>query len=144
MGRKRAFGWRRRMAGVVVLAVLIGGGWGWWHMQHWRPDARAFPIQGVLVDASDGSADFRAFRAIGARFAYLEASDGAQARDPAFARNLAAAREAHLKVGAVHRYDPCVAADIRPPTSSPWSRATRRCCRRPSSSTRWPMPARRG
>ena len=111
MGRKRTFGWRRRLAGVVVLAVLIGGGWGWWRMQHWRPDAQAYPIQGVLVGASDGRADFRTFRAIGARFAYLEASDGANARDPAFAGNLAAAREAHLKVGAVHRYDPCVPAD---------------------------------
>ncbi|MBO0749261.1 MAG: glycoside hydrolase family 25 protein, partial [Porphyrobacter sp.] len=49
--------------------------------------------------------------AIGARFAYLEASQGAGARDPAFARNLAAAREAGLETGAVHRYDPCVAAD---------------------------------
>ena len=111
MGRKRAFGWRRRMAGAVLLAVLVAGGWGWWRLQHWRPDARAFPVQGVLVGASDGEADFRAFRAIGARFAYLEASDGAAARDPGFSRNLAMARAAGLKVGAVHRYDPCVPAD---------------------------------
>lgn len=111
MGRKRAFGWRRRMAGAVLLAVLVAGGWGWWRLQHWRPDAKAFPVQGVLVGASDGEADFRAFRAIGARFAYLEASDGATARDPGFSRNLAMARAAGLKVGAVHRYDPCVPAD---------------------------------
>jgi lysozyme len=111
MGRKRVFGWRRRVAGVVLLALLVAAGWGWWRLQHWRPDPARFPVQGVLIGAGDGAADFRAFRAIGARFAYLEASAGASARDPAFSRNFAAAREAKLKVGAVHRYDPCVAAD---------------------------------
>lgn len=111
MGRKRTFGWRRRIAGVLLLAVLVAGGVGWWRLRHWRPDAVKFPVQGVLIGAADGPADFHALRAIGARFAYLEASEGADARDPAFARNLAAAREAKLKVGAVHRYDPCIPAD---------------------------------
>jgi lysozyme len=111
MGRKKAFGWRRRMAGAVLLAALVAGGWGWWRLQHWRPDPATFPVQGVLVGAGDGPVDFRAFHAIGARFAYLEASAGADGRDPAFARNLAAVRGSGLKVGAVHRYDPCVPAD---------------------------------
>lgn len=111
MGRKRVFGWRRRIAGVVLLALLLAGGWGWWRLQHWRPDPAKFPVQGVRVGAGDGAVDFRALRAIGARFAYLDASDGAGGHDPAFSRNLATAREAGLKVGAVHRYDPCVVAD---------------------------------
>lgn len=111
MGRKRVFGWRWRIAGTVTLVALLAGGWGWWRLQHWRPDAKAFPVEGVEIGASDGKADFQAFKAIGARFAYLDASDGANARDPAFSRNLAAAREAGLKAGAVHRYDPCVPAD---------------------------------
>jgi len=111
MGRKKPFGWRWRIAGAVVLAALLAGGWGWWRLQHWRPDARAFPVQGVEIDAGDGPADFRAFRAIGARFAYLDASDGAAGRDPAFDRNLAAVRGSGLKFGVVHRYDPCVPAD---------------------------------
>lgn len=111
MGRKRAFGWRWRIAGALALVALLAGGWGWWRLQHWRPEAEAFPVQGVLVGARDGPPDFRAFRAIGARFAYLEASDGASARDPVFSRNLALARAAGLKTGAVHRYDPCIPAD---------------------------------
>jgi lysozyme len=115
MGRKRTFGWRRRFAGALILVALVAAGWGWWRLQHWRPDPAVYPVQGVLggardADGSEGP-DFRAFKAIGARFAYLEASDGATARDPAFSRNLAAAREAGLKAGAVHRYDPCVPAD---------------------------------
>jgi lysozyme len=115
MGRKRAFGWRWRIAGALALVALLGGGWGWWQLQHWRPEPKAFPVQGIEIDASDGQGDsgpnFRAFRAIGARFAYLEASDGANARDPAFSRNLALARAAGLETGAIHRYDPCVPAD---------------------------------
>lgn len=111
MGRKRAFGWRWRIAAAVALVALVAAGWGWWRLQHWRPETQAFPVQGVLVGARDGRVDFRSFKAIGARFAYLEASQGAAARDSAFVRNLAAARAAGLRVGAVHRYDPCVPAE---------------------------------
>ena len=111
MGRKRSFRWRWRIAGAVVLLALAAGGWGWWRFEHWRPDPKRFPVQGVEIGAADGAVDFRAFRAIGARFAYLDASDGAGGRDPAFARNLAAVRGSGLAFGAVHRYDPCVPAD---------------------------------
>ncbi|MGZ3249011.1 MAG: glycoside hydrolase family 25 protein [Croceibacterium sp.] len=95
----------------MALVALLAGGGGWWRLQHWRPNAKSFPVEGVEIGAGDGPADFHAFKAIGARFAYLDASDGADARDPAFSRNLAAAREAGLKAGAVHRYDPCIPAD---------------------------------
>jgi lysozyme len=111
MGRKRAFPWRRRFAALLLLAVLIGGSWAWWHGQHWRPAAEDYPAQGVLLGSRDGTVNFRAFAAIGAQFVYLEASDGAAARDAAFARNLRAVRDSGLSYGAVHRYDPCVPAD---------------------------------
>lgn len=104
-------GWRGRIGGLLLLAALAGGGWGWWRAQHWRPADSDFPVQGVLVGARDGHPNFRGFAAIGARFAYLEASDGADARDPAFARNLRAIRGSGLGYGAVHRYDPCVPAE---------------------------------
>jgi lysozyme len=55
--------------------------------------------------------DWRAVKAIGADFAYIDASASAFARDPAFVRNLEAARAAGLQVGAVHRYDPCQPAE---------------------------------
>jgi len=111
MGRKRAIGWRWRIAGAVVLLALIAGALAWWQFAHWRPAPEAFPVQGAEIGAADGAIDFRSLKAVGARFAYLDASDGASARDPAFAANLAAARTAGLQVGAVHRYDPCVPAD---------------------------------
>jgi lysozyme len=111
MGRKRAFPWRRRFAALLLLILLLGGGWAWWHGQHWRPAAEDYPAQGVLLGSRDGMVNFRAFKAIGARFVYLEASDGAAARDAAFARNLRAVRDSGLSYGAVHRYDPCVPAD---------------------------------
>lgn len=100
-----------RLLAAVLLLVLIGGGFGWWHLHHWRPDRGAYPVQGVEVGAGDGAVDWRAIRAIGADFAYIDASASAFARDPAFGKNLEEARAAGLQVGAVHRYDPCQPAD---------------------------------
>lgn len=111
MGRKRAFSWRSRVAALGLLAALGGGAWLWWQGRHWTPPRETFPVQGVLIGAADGEADFKALRAIGADFAYLEASQGASARDPAFAANLERARTSGLPIGAVHIYDPCVPAE---------------------------------
>jgi lysozyme len=90
---------------------MIGGGFAWWHLHHWRPDRQAYPVQGVEISGEDGEVSWKAIKAIGADFAYIDASASAFARDPAFVRNLEAAREAGLQVGAVHRYDPCQPAD---------------------------------
>ncbi|KRA81311.1 glycoside hydrolase family 25 protein [Altererythrobacter sp. Root672] len=111
MGRKRAIGWRGRVAATVVLAALVGSAWTWWVARHWAPTRSEFPVQGVIVGAEDGETDFKALRAIGADFAYLEASSGDTSRDPAFARNLREVRGTGLRFGAVHTYDPCVPAD---------------------------------
>jgi lysozyme len=111
MGRKRAFSWRTRIAALFALGLVGGGGWLWWFGQHWAPARGEFPQQGVLVGAGDGEADFNALKAIGADFAYLQASEGAGARDPAFGASLARVRESGLPFGVVHAYDPCIAAE---------------------------------
>ena len=77
MGRKRAFSWRKRFAALLLLVLLGAGGWLWWQGQHWAPPRGPFPQQGALVGARDGEADFKALKAIGADFVYLEASSGA-------------------------------------------------------------------
>ena len=111
MGRKRkTIGWRARALGVLALAAMLGGAWGWWQLRHWTPDLASYPDQGAEVSAGDGAVHFKTLKALGAQFVYLEASQGDR-RDPAFAANLSAAREAGLKVGAVHRFDPCIMAD---------------------------------
>jgi lysozyme len=111
VGRKRAFSWRTRIAALAGLIALGAGGWLWWRAQHWAPPRDQFPVQGVLIGATDGNADFKALRAIGANFAYLEASEGASARDSRFAANLQRVRDSGLRYGAVHAYDPCVPAE---------------------------------
>ena len=111
MGRKRrTIGWRARALGTLLLVALVAAGWGWWRLHHWTPDAAEYPDQGAQVSAADGSVRFRTLKALGARFVYLDAGHGSR-RGPAFAANLAAAREAGLEVGAVHRFDPCIMAD---------------------------------
>ena len=112
MGRKRrTTGWRVRIAGAMALALLAAGGWFWWQVQHWTPPEAAFPEQGAEISAADGAVNFRTLRALGADFVYLDASTGANGADPRFSRNMSAAREAGLQIGAVHRFDPCVPAD---------------------------------
>jgi lysozyme len=102
---------RARLAGLLLLLALVGGAWGWWQWHHWQPDRAAFPVQGVEIGAEDGAVDWKALKATGADFAYIDASASAFARDPAFTRNLRQARAAGLKTGAVHRYDPCQPGD---------------------------------
>ncbi|MBO9498937.1 MAG: glycoside hydrolase family 25 protein [Novosphingobium sp.] len=111
MGKKKRVVTRWRLLGALVLAAIGVGGYEWWQFIHWTPSRVQYPTQGVLVGARDGRASFVAFKAIGADFAYLEASDGAEGRDPWFARNLEAVRAAGLPFGALHRYDPCIPAD---------------------------------
>lgn len=111
MARKSSSRWRLRLLGAGLLIALIGGGWAWWDLHHWVPPRAAFPMQGVEIGADDGAVDWAALKAIGADFAYLDASASAFARDGAFVKNLEDARAARLQVGAVHRYDPCQPAE---------------------------------
>ncbi len=111
MARRRSSRTRLRLLGAALLIAIIGGVYGWWHLHHWRPDRAIYRVQGVEIGVADGDVDWRAVKAIGADFAYLDASAGAFARDPKFVHNLEAARAAKLQVGALHRYDPCQPGD---------------------------------
>jgi len=110
---KQGRAWRWRLVALLLLVALAAGGWQWWEYVHWAPSRQAYPVQGVLVGEEDGEVNFHGLRAIGADFAYLEASRGAEGRDPSFSRNLAQIADSGLQVGAVHRYDPCVGAETQ-------------------------------
>lgn len=111
MARKASSRTQLRLLAALLLVALVGAAVAWWHLHHWRPDRAEFPVQGVEIGSADGPVDWRAVKAIGANFAYVDASASAFARDPAFMRNFEEARKAGLQVGAVHRYDPCQPAD---------------------------------
>ena len=111
MARRKSSRPRLRLLGALLLLGLLIAGWGWWSLHHWRPSPTDFPAQGIEVGSEDGVVNWKAAKAIGASFVYLDASASAFARDPAFVKNLEDARAARLQVGAVHRYDPCQPAE---------------------------------
>lgn len=114
MARKRKSGarkWRLYLLAVAILAGMAATLWYWWDIQHWTPDEGTYPDQGVAISQENGLVVFVTVRALGGKFAYLQASTGSNGKDARFAENLAAARDAGLKVGALHRFDPCQSAD---------------------------------
>lgn len=105
--RGRAGGWRLQVMAALLLVAIVAGAWGWWHLRHWTPDRALYPLQGVEIGAGDGAVSWPSLKAIGADFAYVDASASAFARDPRFVDNFEAARAAGMQLGALHRYDPC-------------------------------------
>ena len=73
----------------------------------WAPPREQYPVQGMSVGQENGSIDWSVVGATGVDFAYLEATSGAQLRDPTFAANVAGAREAGVRRGAIHSYSLC-------------------------------------
>ena len=88
---------------VVVAAAALAIGW--------RPSDR-FRFQGVDVSDANGAIDWWTVKKGGADFAYVRATDGADARDPRFEANWAGVYETGMRRGATHRYSICrLAAD---------------------------------
>lgn len=105
-GRGATHWYRYGLSALFILAV-VGGACGWWYLRHWIPERGLYAVQGVEIGSDDGDISWTALKAIGADFAYIDASASAFARDPKFIVNFEAARAAGIRVGALHRYDPC-------------------------------------
>ena len=101
---------RRRLLAAVALLALGLVIWGWWEAGEWRPARDRFTVQGAEIGADDGPVNFAALKAAGADFVYLDASDGATARNRGFEDALERARAAGLQAGALHRFDLCTDA----------------------------------
>ena len=105
--------WLLYIFATLALAVTLGALAYWWDMRSWAPEAAIYPDQGVLVSDREGLVSFETIRAIGGKFAYLEASRGTTSRDSRFGRNFSAAKRAGLKVGALHVFNLCSSADAQ-------------------------------
>ena len=80
---------------VLLVVAAIGASYAWHEGRNWRPDEALWPDQGALIGAGDGAVDFDTIAGLGAKFVYLEASDGATtshglARRPAHRRSRSA------------------------------------------------------
>ncbi|MGB3166820.1 MAG: glycoside hydrolase family 25 protein [Alteraurantiacibacter sp.] len=111
MGKKKKSVLRFWIEALLVVGLVATGGVLWWQTRHWVPERAEYPTQGMLTGAGEGVVDISALRTARADFVYLEASSGADGRDELFGRNLAALADTGIPFGAVHTYDPCVAAE---------------------------------
>jgi lysozyme len=89
------------VAAVLVIFVL------WRVVTGWAPSKADYPSQGVALDEGNGTPFWPTLAATGVDFAYLTATVGDKKRDKEFATSLAAARDAGIRVGAIHRFDIC-------------------------------------
>lgn len=106
-------GWRAAVArllrrtGAIIALLLLAAGLAMWWAARWTPDRALYPTQGVTIDAGNGDVHWGSVKAAGADFAYIMATDGSAGVDAKFVRNMAAARDAGIQAGAIHRYSLC-------------------------------------
>jgi lysozyme len=92
---------------AIALAVLLGAFVLWRVVAGWSPSRDDFPVQGIVVNASNGQPEWTKLAATGVDFAYLIATRGDKQRDPNFAANLEGVRDAGIRHGALHVFDIC-------------------------------------
>lgn len=105
---------RQLLVGMVtaISVAAIAGMAIWLYAREWAPDRATYPIQGVMIDATDGAVDWDTLAAQGADFAYIRAAMGAGRRDGRFSGNWRAARSAGMRYGATLDFSLCrVASD---------------------------------
>jgi len=96
----------RRLAGAAVVGVLLGALLAAPAEATPRPRPLGYPVSGIDVSAFQGTIDWAAVAANGARFAYIRASEQVGPADPFFAANYAGAKANGLYAGAYHRARP--------------------------------------
>ena len=86
------FGRNRKLIrwGALLLGLAIASFVVWSYVTAWAPSRDAYPVQGIVVNASNGQPEWAELGATGVDFAYLTAVEGAGGRDPQFQDNLAA------------------------------------------------------
>lgn len=103
---------RLRIAGGILLALLLVGMTAGLFAIRWRPAPESFPMQGIDVSERNGAVDWFAVKRGGAVFGYARATTGADERDGMFARHWRDLFESGLRRGAIHAWSLCqLAAD---------------------------------
>src|SRR4051812_27713561 len=106
--------WRRtRIFSGFALALALIGFCAWLFAINWRPDARAFPTQGIDIGETQGAIDWWTVKANPeVNFAYARATIGADRGDKRFAANWRGLYAVGMPRGAIHTFSLCqLAAD---------------------------------
>ena len=93
--------------GIIMLGIALAAFAGWRYVTAWAPSRDEYPVQGIVVNESNGSPNWAELGATGVDFAYITAVEGARARDAEFQANLAGAQDAGIRFGALHHFDIC-------------------------------------
>ncbi|MEE9434291.1 MAG: GH25 family lysozyme [Sphingorhabdus sp.] len=92
---------------AILVAVALGIYAVWSYAAGWAPSRDEYATQGISISETSGKANWDMLRATGVDFAYMTATDGTEKRDKLFSENLAGAKEAGVRFGAVHKFDTC-------------------------------------
>lgn len=93
--------------GIIMLGIALAVFAGWRYVTAWAPSRDEYPVQGIVVNESNGRPNWAELGATGVDFAYITAVEGARARDAEFQANLAGAQDAGIRFGALHHFDIC-------------------------------------